>query len=196
MVVIDIDNLSQEAQSHISGLASENERLRKQIEMLEKIAVEDELTGLLNRRGFSNSLNNAISYAHRYSASACLLFIDLNEFKPINDTYGHKVGDFVLKTAGNRLRGQVRQSDVVARLGGDEFAILLWHVNKETAQDRGGKILDGLCNPLVRVSKQIDVHIKASAGVTLLEENDTAETFLERADQAMYKAKRRFKQAG
>lgn len=196
MVVIDIDNLSQEAQSHISALADENERLRKQIEKLEKIAVEDELTGLLNRRGFSNSLNSAIPYAHRYSASACLLFIDLNEFKPINDTYGHKVGDFVLKTAGKRLRAQVRQSDVVARLGGDEFAILLWHVNKETAQNRGGKILDGLCNPLVRISKQIDIHIKASAGVTLLEENDTAETFLERADQAMYKAKRRFKQAG
>ncbi|MEP1442043.1 MAG: GGDEF domain-containing protein [Hyphomicrobiales bacterium] len=195
MAVIDIDDLSQEAQSHISALTSENDRLRKQVEKLEKIAVEDELTGLLNRRGFLNSLDNAISYAHRYSASACLLFIDLNEFKTINDTYGHKAGDFILKTTGKRLRGQVRQSDIVGRLGGDEFAILLWHVNKETAQDRGGKILDGLCNPLVRVSRQVDVHIKASAGVSLLEENDTADTFLERADQAMYKSKRRFKQA-
>lgn len=195
MVAIDIDDLSKEAQSHISALATENDQLKKQIEKLEKIAVEDELTGLLNRRGFSRSLESAVSYSNRYSVPACLLFIDLNEFKPINDTYGHKAGDFVLKTVGNRLKGQVRQSDMVARLGGDEFAVLLWHVSRQTAQDRGGKIMDGVCNPLVRLSKHIDVHIKASAGVTILEENDTAETFLERADQAMYKAKRRFKQA-
>lgn len=195
MAVIDIDDLTQEAQSHISSLAVENAQLKKQIEKLARIAVEDELTGLLNRRGFSRSLDSAVSFAHRYSAPACLLFIDLNEFKPINDTYGHQAGDFILKAVGDRLKGQVRQSDIVARLGGDEFAILLWHVNRETAQDRACKIMDAICNSFVNISKQVDVHIKASAGVTILEENDTAETFLERADQAMYKAKRRFKQA-
>ncbi|MEP3232578.1 MAG: GGDEF domain-containing protein [Hyphomicrobiales bacterium] len=196
MMAVDINDLSPEAQSHISALAEENDHLKKQIEKLAKIAVEDELTGLLNRRGFSRSLNSAVSYAHRYSVPACLLYIDLNEFKQINDTYGHQTGDFMLKTVGYRLQRQVRQSDIVARLGGDEFAVLLWHVNHETAQTRGAKIMDGICKPLVKISKQVETHIKASAGVTILEKNDTAETLLERADQAMYKAKRRFKSAG
>ena len=97
------------------------------INQLESLSMTDELTGLLNRRGFSFGLNRALQSARRYSEEGILAFIDLDNFKPVNDTYGHEAGDLILRRTGEILTGNVRKTDLVSRLGGDEFAVLLVH---------------------------------------------------------------------
>src|SRR5205823_5820822 len=96
----------------------------------------DPLTGIQNRRGLARELERAIAYVKRYGASAALVYLDLDAFKPINDRHGHAAGDAVLRAVAALLHRCVRASDIVARIGGDEFAVLLWNL---TAGDAAAK---------------------------------------------------------
>jgi diguanylate cyclase (GGDEF)-like protein len=124
--------LEQRVQDRTAELEFTTARLR--VEVLErqaaeaevqKLSVTDELTGLHNRRGFLLMAEQQLKLAHRINASVCLLFIDLDGLKQVNDSYGHEIGDNLLKAAGQVLQQTFRESDVVARLGGDEFAIFV-----------------------------------------------------------------------
>lgn len=195
MAIFDIDTLPPEAKEAFFALTNENSALKRQLAMLSAVALQDELTGLTNRRGFLRSLEKAIAFSKRYKIPACLVFIDLNGFKQINDQHGHAVGDLVLKTVGQRISRQVRSSDVVARLGGDEFVILLWQVTEEIARSRAGLLMHAICRDQLFVPDGPVVDIKASAGVAVMGSADTADALLERADKAMYQAKGEFKRA-
>src|SRR5687767_9429642 len=118
-----------------ASLAVEVERLRTQlaaaqarIAELEAKADTDALLDIPNRRGFERELRRSLAYVRRYSASAALIYLDLDQFKPVNDRHGHAAGDRVLQAVAVALRRSVRESDVVARLGGDEFGVLLWNI--------------------------------------------------------------------
>jgi diguanylate cyclase len=165
---------------------------RKRTEVqLAHLAVHDHLTGLPNRSVFDDRLEHALQRRRDGQGGVAVLFIDLDGFKRLNDSFGHGAGDDVLREAGVRIRAAVRPHDTVARLGGDEFTALCEGVyGDHGALTIGGRIAEELARPLV-----IDGHeivLRASIGVVLAERQDvTAEELLQQSDDAMYRAKAR-----
>lgn len=149
----------------------------------------DKLTDLPNRQMFHDRLEQSIKKSRRTNTKTCLLFLDLDRFKEINDTLGHAMGDELLKEAARRLNGCVRQSDTVARLGGDEFTVLIDDIHEGRDVERViRKILQQLSEPFLLGMET--VFISTSIGVTFYPDDATeAEVLLNNADQAMYAAK-------
>src|SRR4051794_30701518 len=149
-------------------------------------ATTDDLTGLPNRRHLDRSLQRRLEAAKVRGASLALLLIDLDGFKELNDTLGHRAGDLVLEQIGPRLRAVLRAGDELARLGGDEFAVVL--SDADDAEPVGRRIASALGAGLT--VDGIDVRIGASIGIAVFPEHgEDAETLLQRADVAMYQAK-------
>jgi diguanylate cyclase (GGDEF)-like protein/PAS domain S-box-containing protein len=158
-------------------------------EALEHQALHDSLTDLPNRTLLHDRVQQALLTAHRTSTPVALLLMDLDRFKEINDTFGHHYGDLLLEQFGPRLHGILRESDTIARLGGDEFAILLPGADEGGAIQVAEKILRALGQPFGLEGHNLDVG--ASIGITLYPEHGgDANTLLQRADVAMYHAKR------
>ena len=161
------------------------EEIREQLER----AHHDSLTDLPSRTLLMDRLAHALSRARRTQAQIAVLFIDLDSFKPVNDTLGHAAGDRVLQIVAKRLLGCVREEDTVARLGGDEFVIVLESFDHAEDLDVvADRILDTLQQPFAIANQQ--VCISASLGISLYPHNGTdADTLLRHADEAMYQAK-------
>lgn len=156
---------------------------------LDRLASHDSLTGLHNRRFFLDRLDHALAHAKRTEGHLALLFIDLDNFKSINDELGHAAGDHVLRTLAQRLKHVVREVDTVARIGGDEFIILLDEVEHiDGVSVVAHKVLDTLSQPVRR--GDADLVLGASIGASRYPENgETATELIAAADQAMYRAK-------
>ena len=154
-------------------------------------ALHDPLTGLPNRSLMEGRIQQALDSARRLKESVGLLLVDLDNFKVVNDTLGHEVGDQLLKHVAGRLGASLRQADTVARLGGDEFALVLPGIDGVEDADRvAGKVLGRLREPIV--CNGIVLNPDASIGVSLFPQNGSdATALLRRADIAMYRAKRR-----
>ncbi len=150
----------------------------------------DALTGLPNRALLADRIGQALLAAERQSTSAALIVLDLDDFKDVNDTFGHSAGDAVLREIGERTRRLLRESDTVARLGGDEFAILLPPPGDVvSAMTTAGKVREALEQPLT-VGASV-VKTSASLGIALFPQHaSTAESLLDHADAAMYAARR------
>ena len=171
-----------EAEHRIAG---QKERLAH----FERLALTDELTGLLNRRGFEDAIRRTMLGAKRYNEKGVLIFIDLDGFKPVNDTHGHAAGDKVLIRVAELLNENVRGTDFTGRLGGDEFAILLTRSGWQDGLKRA-EAFDALIN-----AASVDWHgeaiaIAASFGVQTYGPEDDLSEILKSADDAMYAAKR------
>ena len=152
-------------------------------------ANHDPLTNLLNRRRFHEELENWLAQARRFGIHGAVLFLDLDNFKFINDSLGHQAGDKLLMTVADLLRERLRETDILARLGGDEFAIILPHTHIETAESVANQIRELL-------EYQITAELKDFSGITVSigiamfpSHSDTIETLLACADLAMYRAK-------
>ncbi|WP_326858085.1 bifunctional diguanylate cyclase/phosphodiesterase [Noviherbaspirillum sp.] len=156
---------------------------------VENQARHDFLTGLPNRRAFHEQLEQEIRRAHRTNQSICILFIDLDLFKEINDTLGHDMGDLLLQQAALRISGYVRETDSVARLGGDEFTVILHGLNDLHGVERIAQgILKTLAEPFLLRGET--AYVSASIGVALYpQDGTTSEELVKHADQAMYAAK-------
>jgi diguanylate cyclase (GGDEF)-like protein len=164
--------------------------IKKLQAVYEKLASQDTLTGLMSRHLFEDRLDHAIALARRLGQTLALLYIDLDKFKPINDSFGHDAGDAVLKEVALRLRKAARDSDTVARLGGDEFAVLM-----ESDDDRAGagalasRIISALSHPIFVGSREC--HVGASIGVAVSPSQTVGkEALMKAADEAMYEAKK------
>lgn len=157
------------------------------------LAMHDPLTGLFNRRYFTEKLTAHIkeaSYVNTSENQFALLMLDLDGFKPVNDTYGHEAGDIVLTVVANRLKGNMRQPDTIARLGGDEFAIICPHIhNIEEATKVAQRLLSAICEPIGIM--QYDVTVGVSIGVAFYNTQriSSIKHLLEMTDAAMYQAK-------
>ena len=165
---------------------------RKQNEMrLLHMAQYCPLTDLPNRALFAHRLKLAVALSRRYQTRIALLYIDLDKFKPVNDTYGHSAGDQLLCEAARRMKEMARASDAVARLGGDEFAMMLPSLNKpEDALLVGEKIRDMLSQPFEL--ENCTVQISASIGIAVFPDHgENEEELTKSADQAMYLVKKR-----
>jgi diguanylate cyclase (GGDEF)-like protein/PAS domain S-box-containing protein len=156
---------------------------------LKDLADHDPLTGLLNRRRFDEELRKTILRLRRHGGRAALLLVDLDRFKLVNDTYGHKTGDDVLVAAAEALRRRLRQTDAVGRLGGDEFAAILYEADLPAAQRVAAEVAAALRANRTR-SGRAEIAVTASIGVVLLDrETAGEEEALLSADRALYEAK-------
>lgn len=161
---------------------------KRTAEQLERLAYYDSLTGLLNRRMLLDRMEQTIGMAQREGLKVATLFMDLNGFKVINDTLGHKAGDQVLIEVAKRLQHSVRKRDTLARLGGDEFVVVATFEKDDNASSIA-KNLIGCITPAYEVCDR-EVYVGASVGISIFpDDGDVPETLLKNADIAMYNAK-------
>ncbi len=174
-------------------IARDNTERHKVEERIKYLALHDELTGLPNRTLFFDRLNQALSRAHRYKHVAAILYIDLDGFKPVNDMFGHRAGDTVLKEVATRLKMCIRETDTAARIGGDEFAIILQDLlKKEYAENIAERIVKNMSQGFFIEDKCCMVGV--SIGIsTYPSDGEEPDILLKKADTAMYRVKERGK---
>ena len=162
---------------------------KPRLELLTHQAYFDRLTDLPNRYLFEDRLAHAAVRAKRESRPLALLYLDIDDFKEVNDRLGHSAGDDVLRSIAKRLTGVVRKSDTVARLGGDEFAVLLESLTHvEDAAGVAQKMLAALARPLIKQNQQLNLTCSIGISFFLLDGTE-AKSLLDHADRAMYRAK-------
>lgn len=162
-------------------IAEQNERIEK----LEVMTSTDPLTGLLNRRGIMLELENAIAMADRHGEPAIFVYIDLDQFKRVNDRFGHAVGDAKLKFVAKSLLTSIRQTDYAARLGGDEFALLLRHSEFDGGRHRTRFIQQQLNFAKFKHKKHV-IPVRASFGIAEITPGTKIATIIKTADRQMY----------
>jgi diguanylate cyclase (GGDEF)-like protein len=172
-----------------AAIVTDITELKRSQDDLKHQAFHDALTGLPNRNLFSDRLEVALAHAHRSETKLAVMFVDLDNFKHINDSLGHATGDILLKKAAFHLVDSVREDDTVARLGGDEFIIILENVTEEASPIHvANRILQKLTKP-VHI-KGHDLYVSASLGITIYPDDGAdVETLIKNADMAMYRAK-------
>lgn len=173
----------------VDKMRKELKAVRERLRSAEALADHDALVPMLNRRAFVRELSSAMSYAKRYETPLSLLYIDVDGFKGINDTYGHSAGDAVLNDVARKLIAHVRESDIVGRLGGDEFGIILSHAAEKAARAKAASISELISRDPVLMEGQ-PVPVSVSIGSVMVGAGEEPENALKRADQAMYSAKR------
>jgi len=176
----------------LCGLADQAATAIQNLELLEKVshmAWHDALTGLPNRRLFEDRVEQELVRSRRVGEPVCMFFVDLDNFKTVNDTYGHATGDVLIQQVGQRLVETVRSQDTVARLGGDEFAILLPGLVDQLAINQlAERTLDAMYTPFDIYGEQVST--SASIGIAIAPEHgDSYDDLLNRADEAMFRAK-------
>ena len=181
--------------SDAARLAAEVERLeqqlvaaRQQLAALEVRADIDPLTDLPNRRAFERELARSLAYVKRHGTTAALLYLDLDDFKRVNDRHGHAAGDAMLRAVASVLGRHVRDSDVVARIGGDEFALLLWNCDEHNARTKA-LVLEASIGRTTAVHDGVALGAGASVGAAMLLPLDEPAATIARADRAMYARK-------
>lgn len=173
----------------IDELRGEVGRLKARLAEVEGLADQDALTHVLNRRAFMRELNRVRAAVDRYGGAACLVYIDLDGFKRINDRFGHAAGDAALKGVAERLSALVRESDVIGRLGGDEFAVVLTHADFEQAGAKAEALLHALASAPIDFGVG-QAAVSASFGIREITGSVDAEGLVAEADAAMYHRKR------
>lgn len=152
------------------------------------MAYTDSLTQTNNRTAFNASIAREMSLAHRNANHLSVIFLDIDHFKHINDSFGHNCGDMALSSVAHCIIDTVRESDIVFRYGGEEFVILLSNTDLDGAQIMAGRILECIENHTLAYGMNF-IKFTASMGVSSLRRNDSIDSFVKRADQAMYHAK-------
>jgi diguanylate cyclase (GGDEF)-like protein len=174
--------------AEIDQLRREVGDARARIEYLDRLADEDALMPIANRRAFLRELSRMISFAQRYGTPASIVYVDVNEMKAINDAFGHSAGDAALMQVSRTLVDNVRTSDVVGRLGGDEFGILLIQADQTIAEHKAAQLAEAVAaQPLVWQGRPIPLSI--AYGVHAFDGNVEAGGAIDAADRAMYARK-------
>ena len=159
-------------------------------ERLRHLAEHDSLTGLFNRRLLERQVAMQVARCRRYGEEGTLLVIDLDSFKQVNDTYGHKVGDELLVAVATELQHRLRGTDMVARLGGDEFAVVLPGTTAEDARKVATTLGEAIASCAVTADGGVSISVAASVGIAALDaDTPGGEAALMEADRAMYAAK-------
>lgn len=174
-------------------LQKKNSEFEDLLRKVEKMAVTDSVTGLFNRRRFDEALAREFERFIRYSVPFSCLMIDVDHFKTINDTYGHDVGDTVLKGIANTIQKQIRNVDTVARYGGDEFVVLLTQQKKEEAEKVAARMINQLRQQTVEEMDKNGEKVTVSIGIASVPDPNlkNKEQVVQCADHALYKAKKK-----
>jgi diguanylate cyclase (GGDEF)-like protein len=180
----------------IMTLMHEVDRLRREVEQARagmadaaRSADQDTLLPILNRRAFVREMTRFTAFAERYGTPSSLIYFDLDDFKQINDQYGHAAGDAVLRQFAESVQGQIRDTDVLARIGGDEFGVILAHITMDQATRKAASLVEELRrSPPIWNGKPLEFGF--SFGVYELRAGESADNAMAQADQAMYAQKR------
>ncbi|MCA9411959.1 MAG: diguanylate cyclase [Candidatus Omnitrophica bacterium] len=188
-LILENRRLVEELERKNLDLESEIDKVREE---LEELTIRDELTGLYNYRYLMNLLEQEISRSLRYGHPATLAMIDLDDFKKLNDTYGHSAGNKALKAIASVFRDSIRAADTVCRFGGEEFAVVL----PMTTPEQAAPILDRICQSIRRQNIPVDPsqHLTISVGVAACPRDARdIDNLIRLADQALYRAKEKGK---
>ncbi|MFA7282781.1 MAG: diguanylate cyclase [Sterolibacterium sp.] len=181
------------ADGQITGLLSVTRDItqhKRDQQALEQLAQTDSLTGLANRRQFLVMAEQELTRTVRYGGPLSVFMMDIDHFKNINDTYGHKTGDVVLQKLAELIRDALREIDAVGRLGGEEFAVVLPQTDSERALEVAERLRKAIADAEVPLEQGLPLHFAVSIGVSTLAGTKTnIDTLLSQADQALYKAK-------
>ncbi len=182
--------------SELEQLRAEREAMQRELDaarariaQLERLADEDSLTPIANRRAFVRELSRMIAFTRRYGPPSSVIYFDVNGMKHINDTHGHPAGDAALRHIAEILAKNVRESDIVGRLGGDEFGVILAQTNQEQANAKGAALAQAIGTTPLHWGK-LEIPVSAAYGVYSFTGSDDAQVAIEAADKAMYKQKR------
>jgi len=188
LIITTIKDENNEITHYVSTFLDITERKDFEVK-LEHLAHHDPLTGLPNRSLFIDRLSHAMQMSKRHKSKSALIFIDIDGFKPVNDTHGHDVGDALLKEIATRLQGCVRTSDTVARVGGDEFIMIIEDIaDIDAAIKIAKKALSLMCD--VFILDELEFHVGASLGLSLYpDDSEDLDELTKQADAAMYHAK-------
>lgn len=174
------------------GFCLNNFHKRKQyadsLELL-RLSITDSLTGIFNRAKFNEELNKWIDYGNRYENDISLVFFDIDNFKRVNDIYGHMIGDKVIQDIVSSIQSKIRSTDIFARWGGEEFVILL----PNTDNDQAAEMAERMRIAIEKITCSESVNITCSFGIATFRKNESAEAFMKRGDKLLYEAKKRGK---
>lgn len=169
----------------VQRMREELSQAQQRVAYLEKLADEDTLVPVANRRAFVRELGRMVAFAERYGTQSSVLYFDINGFKRVNDEYGHGAGDAALCHIARTLVEHVRESDTVGRLGGDEFGVILAQADAESAAEKAAALAHAIeTQPLIWEGHEL--RVGASYGAYTFAGGVNAGEALERADQAMY----------
>ena len=178
-------------------LLTEVQQLRRKIQdsqariaFLERLADEDALTPIANRRAFVRELTRIISFSQRYGTAASVVYFDINGMKQINDVHGHAAGDAALLHIAKILLDNIRSSDIVGRLGGDEFGVILAQSNEHQAQQKAAALAEAIAATPLRWNDD-EITLSAAYGIHCFLASDDPQQAIDAADRAMYQQKRR-----
>jgi len=170
-----------------AGIAFENARLHDEVR---RQATTDELTSLVNRRRFIEALEIELERAKMFGTPLTVVLADLDDFKRINDSYGHHAGDHALRAFGELLRNHVRDVDVAGRIGGEEFAICLPETRLEAAAAVAARMREALASSRITLPEGAQIRLTASFGIAESVAGESTDELLRQADAALYEAKR------
>lgn len=165
--------------------------LRQRLETCFELSIMDPLTGLHNRRYMEGHLKTLFAKARASNRPLAVLMVDIDHFKAVNDTYGHDVGDMILREFATRLRQNTRGVDLAARVGGEEFVIVMPDADADKARTLGERLRASVAEQPFKINDDVSLRVTASVGLGVIEEpEDAPETVIKRADKALYAAKR------
>jgi diguanylate cyclase (GGDEF)-like protein len=169
-----------------AAVALDNARLH---DIVQRQAITDDLTGLVNRRRFIEALDAEIERARGFGSPLTIVLSDLDNFKQVNDAFGHHGGDIVLRAFADLIRSHVRDVDVSGRIGGEEFAILLPETDRDGAAHVAERMRESLSAVAITISDEHSIRVASSFGVAELEPHQSGDDLLRAADAALYRAK-------
>ncbi|MBV8888452.1 MAG: diguanylate cyclase [Alphaproteobacteria bacterium] len=175
--------------AEVQQLRRELEESRARIAFLERLADEDALTPIANRRAFVRELSRMVAFSKRYGSPASVVYFDVNGMKQINDRHGHAAGDAALLHISRILLDNIRESDIVGRLGGDEFGVILAQTNQERANRKAASLARAIAETPLRW-QDVDIPVTAAFGVYSFSDRDDPQQAIDAADRAMYQQKR------
>lgn len=186
----ELDDLEEATEELSNQLASLNKQNVRNLEKLEQMAMYDGLTDLPNRNMLNYQIEKQLAQSQRSNKFVALLFVDLDDFKKVNDAFGHEVGDQLLKVAGHRILQTVRDADVVTRFGGDEFVVLITDIDASVQAERvAKKLVSAFAQPILVDANTFHISISIGVSVTQSAQLSSVE-LLKHADIAMFEAKR------